>query len=173
MGFRSCSGTKRGLGGVEPRQADPGGRVSEKGSTGMTDTIRVLWVDDSSDIIRAYTKLMARTPGLEVVGTLASADDLLAESARLSPDVVVLDLTMPGKDPLSALTELVSAQPTVKTIVFSGYDDDATVREAADAGAWGLVPKLKDGLPGDVVGAIQCVCRGETSFPGLVAARRA
>lgn len=138
----------------------------------MTDTIRVLWVDDSSDIIRAYSKLMARTPGLVVVGTLASADDLVAESARLTPDVVVLDLTMPGKNPLAALSELAMAQPSVKTIVFSGYDDDATVREAVDAGAWGLVPKLKDGLPGDVVGAIQCVCRGETSFPGVVTARR-
>jgi DNA-binding NarL/FixJ family response regulator len=49
--------------------------------------------------------------------------------------------------------------------VFSGYDDHATVQSAVDAGAWGLVPKLKGGLPGDVLGAIRRVIQGEMCFP--------
>jgi DNA-binding NarL/FixJ family response regulator len=131
----------------------------------MPDTIRVLWVDDSPDLLSAYTRLVRRTPGLEMIGTLDSADDLVSESARLSPDVVVIDLTMPGKEPLSAVTELSGKLPNVRSIVFSGYDDHATVQSAVDAGAWGLVPKLKGGLPGDVLGAIRRVIQGEMCFP--------
>ncbi len=131
----------------------------------MPDSIRVLWVDDSPDLLGAYTRLVQRTPGLEMIGTLERADDLVAESARLAPDVVVIDLTMPGKEPLSAVSELSGKLPNIRSIVFSGYDDAETVRSAANAGAWGLVPKLKDGLPGDVLGTIRRVIQGEMCFP--------
>jgi DNA-binding NarL/FixJ family response regulator len=131
----------------------------------MPDTIRVLWVDDSPDLLGAYSRLVQRTPGLEMIGTLQSADELVSESTRLSPDVVVIDLTMPGKEPLSAVSELSGKMPNIRSIVFSGYDDDATVRSAVDAGAWGLVPKLKGGLPGDVLGTIRRVINGEMCFP--------
>lgn len=143
----------------------------------MTDPVRVLWVDDSPDLLRVYAKLLERTSDLTMCGTLGSADDLVAEAERLAPDVVVLDLTMPGRNPLSALSELSGVQPGVRTIVFSGYDDEATVRGAADAGAWGLVSKVSQGEPGDVVGAIRQVARGERCFPkpawaGAVTVRR-
>lgn len=132
----------------------------------MTKPVRVLWVDDSPDLLRVYSKLVQRTPDMEMAGTLTSADDLAAESSRLKPDVIVLDLTMPGKNPLRALAELTALDPDARTIVFSGYDDEATVREAMQAGAWGLVSKMVDGSPGDVLGAIRRVSEGESCFPG-------
>lgn len=133
----------------------------------MPESIRVLWVDDSPDLLSAYSRLVQRTPGLEMIGTLLSADDLVSESTRLAPDVVVIDLTMPGKEPLSAVTELSGAMPNIRSIVFSGYDDRETVKNAVDAGAWGLVPKLKGGLPGDVLGTIRRVINGEMCFPSV------
>lgn len=131
----------------------------------MPESIRVLWVDDSPDLLSVYSRLVQRAPGLEMIGTLQSADNLVSESTRLAPDVVVIDLTMPGKAPLSAVTELSGVLPNIRSIVFSGYDDQETVKSAVDAGAWGLVPKLKGGVPGDVLGAIRRVTNGEMCFP--------
>lgn len=83
----------------------------------------------------------------------------------LSTNVVVINLTMPGREPLGAVTELSGRMPQVRSIVFSGCDDDATVRGAVGAGARGRVPKLKGGLPGDVLGTIRRVIHGEMCFP--------
>lgn len=133
----------------------------------MTQPVRILWVDDSPDLLRVFTKLLTKTPGFEVVGTLLQADNLVAEAGRLTPDVVMLDLTMPGKCPLEATTELSAAHPEIRTIIFSGYDDEETVRTVIKAGAWGLVPKLKGGEPGDVVAAVRQVLGGERYFPSV------
>jgi DNA-binding NarL/FixJ family response regulator len=121
--------------------------------------IKVLVVDDSAAISELYALVIDRTDGLECVGTLASADDLVAEVARLRPDVVLLDLTMPGKDPLAALAELEAAPHQARVIAFSGYDDDATVESVISAGAWGLVSKQEP--PTSVIEAVRRVMRGE------------
>src|SRR5262252_3954929 len=97
-----------------------------------TDDISVLVVDDSLDISELYRKLLDDAPGLRCIGTLSSADHLLREVESLQPDIVMLDLTMPGKSPLAALREIAERCPATRVIAFSGYDDPRTIDAAID-----------------------------------------
>jgi two-component system response regulator DesR len=128
-----------------------------------TEKIRVLCVDDSDDIAQMLERSVAAEPDMTSVGRLPGADDLVSEVARARPSVVLLDLTMPGKDPLSAVRELHAAHPTVRVIVYSGYDDRAAVNSAMDAGAWGFVPKHTD--VSALLGVIRNVAQGAFVFP--------
>lgn len=125
--------------------------------------IKVLCIDDSADVARLYARLVDSEPGMQCVGVLDCADHLTTEARRLGPDVVVLDLTMPGRDPLEALRELSAAIPDVRVIVFSGHSDRQTIDSAVMAGAWGFVAKHSD--PMDVLACIRRVASGESSFP--------
>lgn len=124
--------------------------------------ITVLCVDDARDITLMFSHLINGEADMRCVGALQSADELLAEVERLRPDVVLLDLTMPGKDPLTALRELGARVPASRVIVYSGYDDTATVDSTLEAGAWGCVSKHSE--PGAVLAAIRRVAAGEAVY---------
>ena len=121
--------------------------------------IKVLCVDDSPDIARLMHMSIDAEPDLSSVGFLLTADDLVDEVARSKPNVVLLDLTMPGKSPLAALGELNEAHPETKTIVYSGYDDEESITRAVDSGAWGYVSKHHDLKA--ILDAIRRVAGGE------------
>ncbi len=118
-----------------------------------TAKIRVLCVDDSRDMTAVLKMMIDAEPDMQCVGCLASADNLIAEARRVSttpsspsptPLVVILDATMPGKDPLEAMSEMAVALPWVRTIIYSGYDDPGFIRRAIDAGACGCVSKREE-----------------------------
>lgn len=75
---------------------------------------------------------------------LARADGLAAQANTHAADVILLDLTMPGEDPLRALADLTSNGSTARVIALSGWSDPAIARSALDAGAWAYVDKLTD-----------------------------
>jgi DNA-binding NarL/FixJ family response regulator len=102
--------------------------------------IRVLCVDDSRDITATLGRCIAREPDMESVGSLHSADDLVRQVDERRADVVLLDMTMPGKDPLAALRDL-RAHAAARVLVFSGRDDQEAVEMAAEAGASGFLSK--------------------------------
>jgi DNA-binding NarL/FixJ family response regulator len=103
--------------------------------------IKVVCVDDSADITALLSMVIDAQPDMESAATLHAADELPAEVARSQPDVVILDLTMPGRDPLEVVEELASNAPSTRIIVYSGYDDAGLTDRAIDAGAWGHVSK--------------------------------
>lgn len=125
--------------------------------------IRVLCVDDSAEITRLYERALERETDLQCVGTLNSADALVEAARRLSPDVVLLDLNMPGREPLEAIEELTGAAPQCKVLAFTGDDGPVSVDRAVQAGAWGLVSKHGD--LDAVIAAIRRVSRGEMVMP--------
>lgn len=130
----------------------------------MENPTTVLCVDDVPSITALYAKLIDKEPDMRCVGTLADASALDEAVRRTGADVVLLDLTMPaGKDPLTALRELLGASPDVRVLVFSGHDDLDAQSAALDAGAWGLVSK--HGEPSEVLAAIRKVARGEVVLP--------
>lgn len=128
-------------------------------------TTTVLLVDDSPDILSSLEMILDDESDLSCVGTLRSADELVSQVATQQPQVVVLDLTMPGRPPLEALVELRDRFPKTRVIVCSGYDDPATLDAVTDAGAWGFVNKHSD--PDEILAAIRAVASGETVFPHL------
>jgi DNA-binding NarL/FixJ family response regulator len=128
---------------------------------------KILLVDDSADITMLYHALLCDEPDLECVGELASADQLLSTVERLQPEVVLLDLGMPGIQPLEIVAQLSEKYPDVRVIIFSGYDDPQTVNSVLDAGAWGLISK--NGEPSTVVATIRKVLAGEIAVPTRIA----
>jgi len=116
-------------------------KLSELEMVGKT---KILFVDDSRDISELYHVAFDSEEDLESLGYLLSADSLVEEVSARKPDVVVLDLTMPGKDPLEALSEVSEKFSEVKVITFSGYSDPKTVSRSIEAGAVCHVSKDSD-----------------------------
>lgn len=110
----------------------------------MSNPIRVLCVDDSPDLADVIAATLNAEDDLKSVGVLMSADNLCEEVTARGADVVLIDLTMPGRDPLDAIGEMIERCPDSRAVVMSGYDDKATIDAAMDRGAWGFVSKHSD-----------------------------
>jgi DNA-binding NarL/FixJ family response regulator len=121
--------------------------------------IKVLCVDDNVDVAELLRIVIDTQPGLECVGVVCQPDEIIAAVAKSAPDVVVLDLSMPGRDTLTLLNDIAGACPKSRVIVYSGYDDAQTRETALEAGAWGLVSKHHDSQR--LIEAIRQVSQGE------------
>jgi len=130
-------------------------------------TIRVLCVDDNQALVDALRIKLAAERDIEAVGHLLSADELVEAVERMQPDIVLLDLDMPGRDPLAALSELAVTHPHVRTIILSGYVREDFINRALDAGAWGYVAKGEE--PDVIVAALRRVASGNFAFGNEVA----
>ncbi|MDX2146155.1 MAG: response regulator transcription factor [Planctomycetota bacterium] len=125
--------------------------------------IRVLLVDDEPRLRLAWQTLFQGVPDLELVAALPDANGLPAAVAAYTPDVVVVDLTMPGIDPLVAVRELVASQPKVRVVIYSGRTDAELLQAAFDSGAWGYLDKLAS--PDEMFQTLRQVHAGQTAFP--------
>lgn len=132
-------------------------------------SVRLIIVDDHP-VVRAGLRAMLLTdPALDVVGEAASGAEALAMVNKLRPQVVLMDLQMPGMDGATATGRIVAEQPDVRVLVLTTYDRDSDILRAVEAGAAGYL--LKD-TPRDVLAAaIQAAARGETVLAPPVAAR--
>lgn len=124
--------------------------------------VGLLIVDDSRDLVEVFTLTARLEPGIRVVGSLFSADGLVERIGELSPDVALVDLTMPGKDPLEAVREAAAAHPATRCLICSGYHDPERAAAVAEAGAWGLVSKGGDIAA--ILDAVRRVAGGERIF---------
>lgn len=120
--------------------------------------IRLLIVDDHPIVRQGLRTYLSSRPGLDVVGEAADGDEAVAEAARLSPDVVLLDLVMPRGGGLEAIRRLRSAAEPPRVIVLTSFAGDDRVIEAVRAGAAGYL--LKDVAPADLAAAIRHVHQG-------------
>ncbi|MDX2146154.1 MAG: response regulator transcription factor [Planctomycetota bacterium] len=109
-----------------------------------TPQVRVLCVDDNEHVAQAVELLIARNSGFCWLGWLSTADDLVDHVQRLRPDIVLLDLDVPGLDPLVAASRLSDAQFSTKVVVFSGHVRKDCIDRAIDAGVWGYASKNDD-----------------------------
>jgi DNA-binding NarL/FixJ family response regulator len=126
----------------------------------MTGTpIRVLLVDDHAVLRSGLEQLLATEPELEVVGSAASGDEAIALARRLRPDVVLMDLQMPGVDGVAA-TRVVVGEGLADVLVLTSYSDSERILAALDAGAMGYL--LKDADPEDIAEGVRAVARGES-----------
>lgn len=125
--------------------------------------IKVLFADDEPKLRQAWERLFISQPDMQLVGTLPNAEGLVDAAATLKPDIAVVDLSMPGRDPLAEIKIMAGASPSVRTIVYSGHGDFDTIRAAFDAGAWGYLDKLAP--PADMFKVVRRVAGGEAVFP--------
>ena len=124
---------------------------------------RVLIIDDRVEFRRLFELYMQDHPDFEIVGMAYRADDLEDEIESLSPEVIVLDLSMPGRNPLEAMEEARRVHPTVRFLVFSLSDEDEKVDRAFAAGATGYM--VKEGGFDELAEAIRSTARGERVEP--------
>ncbi|MPY80050.1 MAG: response regulator [Actinophytocola sp.] len=131
----------------------------------MTD-IRVAIADDHPIVREGLTALLGSLPGFDVVAVAATGRDAVKEVVMTQPDVVVLDLQMPGLDGFAATREIVRAVPTVAILVLTMFEDDDSVFAAMRAGARGYL--VKGAEQEEISRAIRAVAAGEAIFgPGV------
>ena len=129
-------------------------------------TIRVLLADDHPVVRRGLAALLGTLPGFEVVGEAVDGEEAVREAQLTRPDVVLMDVRMPGTDGVAATRRLRETVPDTAVLVLTMYDDDATVFTAMQAGARGYL--LKGAEQEEIADAIRGVVRGQAIFgPGI------
>jgi NarL family two-component system response regulator LiaR len=129
--------------------------------------IRVLIVDDHSIVRKGIRALMAEIEGIEVVGEAGDGREAIAQADALEPDVILMDLVMPGMDGIEATRQITTGNAGPRILVLTSFASDDKVFPAIKAGALGYL--LKDSEPSDLVLAIQQVHRGEPSLQPSIA----
>ena len=122
-------------------------------------SIRVLVVDDHAVVRAGLRRVLDAEPDLETVGEAANADRAVFEAIEHKPDIVLMDVMMPGKSGIEGIPALLQAVPDTKVLILSMQDDPRYVQEAFDAGASGYV--LKEAADTEVVAAVRAVAAGE------------
>lgn len=133
------------------------------------ETLRVLIADDHTLFRYGMQGLLATQPDIEVVGEAAAGEEVLAMAAELRPDVVLMDIKMPGVSGIEATRRILENYPQVRILMVTMFEDDASIFTAMRAGARGYV--LKDAAKDDVLSAIRTVGRGGAVFSPGIAAR--
>ena len=110
---------------------------------------------------RAWRRFSATQPGLELVGEAGTGDDAVAQALELQPDVVLMDLNMPGLDGIAATRRIVDTSPHIAVLVLTMADNDAAVFDALRAGARGYLLKGADRAELDPGDPGRCVRRGD------------
>lgn len=131
--------------------------------------IRVVLADDHPVVRSGLRTLIGTIDGLEVVGEATDGESALREVQILQPDVVLMDVMMPGMDGVEATRRIRASVPGTAVLILTMYDDDATVFTAMQAGARGYL--LKNAEQEEIVGAIRAVVAGQAIFGPGVAAR--
>ena len=133
----------------------------------MTQTpIRVLIVDDQTIVRKGIRALLAEVENIEVVGEAGDGAEAVVQAETLKPDVILMDLVMPGMDGIEA-TRHITLDQTARVLVLTSFLGDDKVFPAIKAGALGYV--LKDSEPSDLLRAIEQVHRGEPSLHPTIA----
>ncbi|QNN51275.1 response regulator [Nocardioides mesophilus] len=135
----------------------------------MSAPLRVLVADDHPVFREGFAALLAGIDAVEVVGTAASGLEALELADRLVPDVVVMDVQMPGLDGIEATRRLLAAHPGTGVVVLTMSEEDGTLVDALRAGARGYL--LKGAEPAEVVRAITTVAAGGVVFGAVLAGR--
>ncbi|SEG99993.1 DNA-binding response regulator, NarL/FixJ family, contains REC and HTH domains [Nonomuraea solani] len=124
----------------------------------MTAGPRVLIADDQ-ELVRAGFRLILTARGIDVVGEAANGADAVAETLRLAPDVVLMDIRMPGMDGLEAARRVLAQSPACRVIMLTTFDLDRYVYAALALGASGFL--LKDVTPEHLAAAVRLVDTGD------------
>ncbi|HUO66180.1 MAG TPA: response regulator transcription factor, partial [Gammaproteobacteria bacterium] len=123
------------------------------------ETVTVLLVDDHAVVREGYRQLLERSGNIRVIGEAANADDALSRCAELAPQVVVMDIALPGASGIEAMRRMLARRGETRVLIFSMYEDAIFAHRALEAGASGYVTKAS--APNVLVDAVLTVARGK------------
>lgn len=126
------------------------------------NTVRVLVADDHEVVLEGVRALVAREAGLEVCAAASSGREAVSAAIRTKPDVVVLDMTMPDLDGLTAIRQIKRALPKTEVVVYSAHSSEEVIEEVFDAGAKSYIGK--GGAGRDLIDAIRSVAEHKPFF---------
>jgi DNA-binding NarL/FixJ family response regulator len=129
----------------------------------------VLIADDQTLFRAGLGRLLNEDSRVEVVGQALDGADAVKQALKLKPDVVLMDLKMPGVDGIEATRQITEADPTIKVLILTTFETDSNVIQALKAGASGYV--LKDSSPDAIASSVVAVMSGERVMAGAVANR--
>jgi DNA-binding NarL/FixJ family response regulator len=135
--------------------------------TGERTGIRVVIADDHAIVREGIRQVLDGSEGIQVVGEAVDGGEAFSRARELVPDVVVLDVSMPGESGLDVAKRIKRALPATRVLMLSVYDNTEFVLEAVRAGADGYL--LKDSSPSELRGAIRKVVSGESAFSAAAA----
>ncbi len=124
--------------------------------------IRLMLVDDHAIVREGLRTLLSDVPDLDLVGEAPDGPSAVAMAGSLLPDVILLDLVMPGMGGIEVLKRILAQQPTCRIVVLTSFAEDHNVLDAMQAGAAGYM--LKDVLQADLVQAIRQAAQGEPAL---------
>ena len=133
------------------------------------DTIKLLLVDDHPVVREGLAGMLAGQPDFDVVATATDGSEALRLDTEHKPDVILMDLRMPGMDGVTAIGEIKGRRPSANILVLTTYDSDADILRAIEAGATGYL--LKDTPREELYRAIRAAANGESVLAPAVAAR--
>ncbi|MFD8149516.1 response regulator [Streptomyces sp. NPDC001046] len=130
------------------------------------DPIRVLIADDQAMVRQGFTVLLGTQPDIDVVGDACDGAEAVTRTAETSPDVVLMDIRMPGVGGIEATARITAEHPGVRVLVLTTFDLDEYVYEALRAGASGFL--LKDASSEQLAEAVRVVAGGEALLAPVV-----
>lgn len=130
----------------------------------MTAPIRVLIADDHQLVAQALSDVLSHEPDFEVVGVAYDGESAVRAAARLRPDVVLMDIQMPGRDGVAATRAIRAARPETKVVMITAAERSRTVLDAVDAGASGFIQK--ESALEEVIEAVRAAHHGEMLLEG-------
>jgi NarL family two-component system response regulator LiaR len=133
----------------------------------MSEKIRILIADDHAIVREGLRALFATEPDLELVAEASDGVEAVDKVRAMQPDMILLDMMMPRKDGLGAISEIIKENPKARILVLTSFAEDEKVFPAIKAGALGYL--LKDSSPQELLQAIQNVYRGEASLHPTIA----
>ena len=131
------------------------------------DTLRILIADDHPLFRKGMRALLTATTDTEVVGEATTGQEAIELADSLQPDVILMDLQMPGINGIEATRQIVHTSPHIRILVVTLFEDDSSVFTALRAGARGYI--LKDAKEEEIVRAIRAVGSGESIFSPSIA----
>src|SRR5690348_16436036 len=133
------------------------------------DRLRILIADDHPLFRKGMRTLLTTTSDIEVVGEATTGQEAIEFAETLQPDVILMDLQMPGINGIEATRQVLHDSPHIRILVVTLFEDDASVFTALRAGARGYI--LKDAQEEEIVRAIRAVGSGEAIFSPAIATR--
>ena len=156
---------------MEARVSAPSCRLprdkAEEG--GMTEVVTVLIADDNPRFREGLRALLKSAPETEVGGEATTGEEAVALAERVQPDVILMDIKMPGLNGIDATRQILETSPHIGILMLTMFEDDATVFEAMRAGARGYL--LKGARKPEILRAIRGVASGEAIFGPAIAQR--